>query len=267
MKKKVSDKFDRVGQFLKGKQVLVAFSGGVDSTVLAKLANNYAEKALLFNVVSQIVPEVETNKAKRIAKELDMKILTLEFQWLQNRELIENPKDRCYRCKSELAKLWVNTASENGLDIVIEGTSRSDMKGYRPGLQALKEMEVISPFLDSGITKDEIREYARENGLSVADEPSMACLATRFPYGIQITKEKLKMVNQVERYIVEEFQINCVRARFHGDLVRIEVGTEERRKLFDTKKLDHLHKFAKEVGFKYVTFDLRGYRTGSLDES
>ena len=266
MRKEVSEKFEKVGEFLKGKQVLVAFSGGVDSAVLAKIANDYAEKVLLLNVVSPIVPEVETNKAERVAKELEMEIQSVQFHWLQNRELTENPRDRCYKCKSELAKLWVNMALEKGFELVIEGTSSSDIEGYRPGLQALKENEVSSPFLDNGITKDEIREYAREKNLSVADEPSMACLATRFPYGMQITKEKLNMVDQIERYLIKAFQINCVRARFHGDLVRIEVGTEERSKLFDPKKLDQLHRFAKKVGFKYVTIDVKGYRTGSLDE-
>jgi uncharacterized protein len=267
MNRVVVEKFNKVGKFFKGKKVLLAFSGGVDSTVLAKLANDYAKEVLLLNVKSAIVSDAELKKAKKVAQELGIRLQTIEFGWLQEQRLTKNPKNRCYQCKRELAKLWVNVASKEGLDLVVEGTSSSDLEGYRPGLQALKEIGISSPFLVNGITKDEIREYARENGLSVADEPSMACLATRFPYGIEITKEKLRMVEQVERHIIDEFQINCVRARFHGDLVRIEVGTEERFKLFDTKKLDQLHRFAKDVGFTYVTIDASGYRSGSLDES
>jgi uncharacterized protein len=259
-------KFNEIGEFFKGRKVLVAFSGGVDSAVLATLANEHAEKVLLLNVTSPIVSDNELEKARKVAQELGIELQTIEFEWLQEERLAENPKDRCYQCKRKLAMLWMNVAMEKRLDLVVEGTSSSDLEGYRPGVQALKEIGIISPFLDNGITKDEIREYARENGLSVAEEPSMACLATRFPYGVKITREKLNMVEQVERHIIDEFQINCVRARFHGDLVRIEVGSEERAKLFDTKKLNQLHKFAREVGFTYVTLDARGYRSGSLDE-
>jgi uncharacterized protein len=266
MNEEVIAKFRKVGMFFKGKKVLVAFSGGVDSTVLAKLANDHAEEVILLNVESPIISDAEKEKAKRVAQELGIQLLQTEFEWLQEQKLVENPKDRCYLCKKEIAKLWLNKATEAGLKLVVEGTSSSDLVGYRPGLQALKELGIHSPFLDNGITKEEIRAFARKNELSVADEPSMACLATRFPYGTTITNEKLKMVNAVERYMLEQFQINCSRARFHGDLVRIEVEPEERSKLFDTKKLDQLYEFANEVGFKYVTIDVKGYRTGSLDE-
>ena len=267
MKSEVSEKFDKVGEFFKGKKILVAFSGGVDSTVLAKLARDHAEEVILLNVESPLISDAEREKAKQVAQDLGVKLLQTEFEWLQEQKLAENPKDRCYLCKKELAKLWLNKATESGLSLVVEGTSSSDLEGYRPGLQALKELGIHSPFLDNDITKDDIREYARMNELSVADEPSMACLATRFPYGTKITSANLKMVNQVEQYILEEFHINCSRARFHGDLVRIEVGPDERSKLFDTKKLDRLYEYVKEVGFKYVTIDVRGYRTGSLDET
>lgn len=266
MKSDGSEKFRKVGEFFKGKKVLVAFSGGVDSTVLAKLARDHAEEVLLLNVESPLISDAEIEKARRVAQELGIQLQQTKFEWLHEQRLTENPKDRCYLCKKELAKLWLNKAEEAGFSIVVEGTSSSDLVGHRPGLQALKELGIHSPFLDQGITKEEIREYGRENELSVADEPSMACLATRFPYGTTITNEKLKMVNAIERYMLEQFQINCIRARFHGDLVRIEVEPEERLKLFDTKKLDQLYEFAKEVGFKYVTIDVRGYRTGSLDE-
>jgi len=185
---------------------------------------------------------------------------------LEDNEFTRNPRDRCYLCKKKLAKIWTEYASERGLDMVVEGTSASDLKGHRPGKRALREMGVTSPFLDAGITKDEIRKYARENGLSVADRPSMACLATRFPYGVQIIKKHVNMVDAIEHAVRRIFEVHTIRARFHGDLVRIEVGSDERDKLFDSIKLDELNEFAKSVGFTYVTIDAKGYRTGAMDE-
>jgi len=127
-------------------------------------------------------------------------------------------------------------------------------------------MGVMSPFLDADMTKDEIRQYARDNGLSVANRPSMACLATRFPYGVQITKKHVEMVDAIEQAVRQIFEVHTIRARFHGDLVRIEVGSDERDKLFDTNKLDELNKLASSVGFTYVAIDTKGYRTGAMDE-
>ncbi|MFX0055267.1 MAG: TIGR00268 family protein, partial [Candidatus Hermodarchaeota archaeon] len=164
------------------------------------------------------------------------------------------------------ASVWLNTAEQLGMDIVVDGTNASDMKGHRPGALALKEAGVISPFREYGITKEDIRNYARKAGLSVAERPSMACLSSRFPYGTEITEDRVRRVDKVERYVREIFEIECVRARFHGDVVRIEVGREEREKLFDVVKLDRIYDLAKQVGFKYVTFDVAGYRTGAMNE-
>ncbi|MFX1482902.1 MAG: hypothetical protein ACFFCP_06905, partial [Promethearchaeota archaeon] len=157
-------------------------------------------------------------------------------------------------------------AEDLGMDFVVEGTNATDMDGHRPGAKALEEAGVLSPFRDEGITKDEIRTYAREVGLSVADRPSMACLSSRFPYGTEITEDRVRRIDRVEREVRETFDIECVRARFHGDLVRIEVGRGERGKLFDEDKLDELHELARRAGFKYVTLDVFGYRTGAMNE-
>jgi uncharacterized protein len=266
MKKATKIKFDDVCSILSGKRVLVAFSGGVDSTVLAHIAKKCAESVSLITMVSPTVPESELNDARAVAEELGLELDEESFPWLDEQNLSENLVDRCYTCKKALANRWLEHAQSLGIDFVVEGTTATETEGYRPGLAALEEAAVESPYLSVGISKEEIREYARENGLSIAEKPSMACLATRFPYGTEITNERLTMVAAVEEAVREIFGVECVRARFHGDLVRVEVGSDELSKMFDPKKLKRLDVMAKDAGFTYVTLDLQGYRTGAMDE-
>ncbi len=266
MKDATKVKFDGIRDFLSGKRILVAFSGGVDSTVLASIASKSASRVVLLTIVSPTVPESELKDAMILAAELGLEHVVRSFDWLASGNLSENPENRCYSCKKELAHLWLREAKELGLDTVIEGTTASETEGYRPGLAALQESGVESPYLVQKITKEEIREYANEEGLSVADKPSGACLATRFPYGTTITQKRLTMVDNVERAVKELFGVECVRARFHGDLVRIEVGQDEMDHMFDSESLQRLNQIAKELGFTYVTLDTKGYRTGAMDE-
>ena len=266
MREETRVKFDKISKSLSGKEVLVAFSGGVDSTVLASIAKDNASRVVLLTIVSPTVPESEVEDAMTIAAELGLSHTVKSVEWLETENLSENPENRCYICKRELARLWIREADGLGIDMVIEGTTASETEGYRPGLAALQETGVESPYLVDGITKNEIREFANEKGLSVADKPSGACLATRFPYGTTITKERLLMVSNVESAVKELFGVECVRARFHGDLVRIEVGQNELEHMFDAEDLQRLHQIAKESGFTYVTLDIQGYRTGAMDE-
>ncbi len=259
-------KFDRVRKMLRNRRVLVAFSGGVDSSVLALLAKRHAERAKLLTVDSITFPSPELETAQEVAEELELGIEIIEVNELDNEELVKNPPNRCYHCKKELATVWLEKAAELGFDLVVDGTNATDMEGHRPGALALEEAGVVAPFKETGITKQEIREFAKENGLSVADKPSMACLSSRFPYGTEINAKRVGMVDSVEQTVRNLFGVRSVRARFHGDIVRIEVGREERMKLFDVDKLDELNRQAQLVGFKYVTFDVYGYRTGSMDE-
>jgi uncharacterized protein len=259
-------KFDGICSILSGKRVLVAFSGGVDSTVLAHIAKKCASEIALLTIVSPTVPESELHDARMVANELGLMLEEESFNWIEESNLSKNLVDRCYTCKRALVDRWRVHAQTKGFDFVIEGTTATETEGYRPGLAALKESGVTSPYLQVGISKAEIREYAREVGLSIAEKPSGACLATRFPYGTDITNERLTMVTTVEQAVRAIFGVECVRARYHGNLVRVEVGSNELSKMFNPKKIQQLENLARDAGFTYVTLDLRGYRTGAMDE-
>lgn len=259
-------KFDRVKERLRGKRILVAFSGGVDSTVIAAIAKSSAKEVVLLTVDTETFTDSEMNHAISVAKELELELTRREYDWLSDESLICNPRDRCYRCKKKLGQLWLDAAKELGMDLVIEGTTASDLEGHRPGERALRELDISSPLLEEGITKQEVRAYAKSTGLSVANRPSMACLATRFPYNTRITKDMLDKVLRIEEYVRDAFGVEIVRARFHDNLVRIEVGKEERDKMLDVHLLDKLHQFATSLGIAYVAIDAKGYRTGAMDE-
>lgn len=266
MKDTTKSKFDAIKSNLTGMKVLVAFSGGVDSTVLASLASDAASVTSLLTISSPTVPKSELDGARRIAEELGLELIVKEVDWFSDETLANNPIDRCFKCKQVLSNIWMVTAKELNLDMVIEGTTATETEGYRPGARALRESGVNSPYLEANVTKEEVREYARSKGLSVAEKPSGACLATRFPYGTEINHERLQMVESVENAVKEIFNVECVRARYHGDLVRIEVGESEIHLMFDKSKLKRLDAEAREAGFAYVTLDTRGYRTGAMDE-
>ncbi|MBS3795043.1 MAG: ATP-dependent sacrificial sulfur transferase LarE [Candidatus Thorarchaeota archaeon] len=257
-------KFNKVREILQGKKVLVAVSGGVDSSVLASIAAESAQEAVFLTVDSSIVTAPDRKNLENFAEILGTEPVTIEFDWIAHENLANNPPERCYNCKRKLASLWREEAKSRGLDMVIEGTNASDLDKHRPGIKALKEFGIRSPLAEGGITKREIREYAAAHNLPAADSPSSTCLATRFPSGTEITQERLEKIEAAEGIIRHLFDVQCVRARYHGDLVRIEVGHGERENLFDSAKLDVLHRKLKNLGFEYITMDAYGYQSGSM---
>jgi len=264
--KGTQSKIQKIYDLLRGKSVIVAFSGGVDSSLMVSLAKDVCERVLAVTVDSQIIPPEEVERAKQVAREVGVEHTVIWIDRLNHSRFVANPSNRCYYCKKELSKTLKRIANEKGYELIVEGTNVSDVVGHRPGALALKEEGVLSPYLMAGVTKEEIRLVARERGLSVHNQPSMACLASRIPYGESITEEKLNRIAESERYIKQLCGVRIIRVRSHGELARIEVGRDEREKLFSTDILDKIAKRMKELGFKYCTLDLEGYRTGAMDE-
>jgi uncharacterized protein len=245
-------------------KVLIAFSGGVDSSLLVKSAWDVLGKnAIAVTVRSSLFPEREFKEAHDFCLQLGIEHREFFFEGLEDPEFVQNPPNRCYICKKRLFKNLKEYAREQGLNYVVEGSNIDDTQDYRPGRQALRELGIKSPLLKAGFTKKEIRLLSQELGLSTWDKPSGACLASRIPYGSQITREKLKMIDAAEQYLLE-LGFKQVRVRHHEKIARIEILPEEFSRIIDSETAAKISKAFAEIGFTYNTLDLKGYRTGSL---
>lgn len=246
--------------------VILAFSGGVDSSTLAAICHRVlGEKAIAVTAKSLTYTAEELETAKKTAKEIGIKHRIVETDELSNERYCENPENRCYYCKKELLQHLQRIAGELGYRAVFEGTNFSDLGEHRPGFEAIKEMKnVYSPWVETEFTKTEIRTLSKKLGLSVYDRLAQPCLATRIPYHERITKEKLTRVAEAEKIIKEITGVNQLRVRDHNGLARIEVGKEERKLFFKDECLDKIAESLTRLGFKYATFDLEGYRSGSM---
>ncbi len=244
--------------------VLVAFSGGVDSSVLAALAYMaLGNNAIAVTADSSTLAPGELECAKKVAAEIGIKHIVISYDELDEPGFAENPVDRCYYCKKGLMRELKKIAAENGMNTIVEGTNISDLKGRRPGRRAVIEEEVCNPFVEFKVTKKEIREMARMLDLSNADKPSMACLSSRFPYGQTITHEALERVGKAEEYL-RKAGFEVVRVRDHAGIARIEIMPSEMARFLDMREAV-VSEF-RRLGFSYVTLDIMGFRSGSMDE-
>lgn len=246
--------------------IVLAFSGGVDSTLLLRLASDSAKKnhseVHAVTLHTMLHPVREASEARQLAESMGVHFHIIEIDELNSAGIIDNPVDRCYRCKSTLFTRLKELAAELGILQVIEGTNEDDLHVYRPGIKALGELGILSPLAEAQMSKADVRQLSAELGLSVSDKPSTPCLATRFPYGAHLSYDKLRLVEQAETYI-RDMGIHNVRVRVHEDIARIEVDTDAMTTLLEHR--DEIVTYLKELGYDYVTVDLEGFRSGSMD--
>jgi uncharacterized protein len=246
--------------------LLVAYSGGCDSTLLLNVARGVLGDAVMaVTARSETYPSREYEQAREVARALGVKHITIDTSELSVEGFSSNPPDRCYFCKAELFQKLLDVARENGLRLVADGASLDDASDHRPGMRAAAELGILSPLKEAGFTKEDIREISRSLGLSTWNKPSFACLASRFPYGEEITPEKLKMVEEAEDFI-RGLGFRQVRVRHHGSMARIEVPEEDIDRFLDKPVREKVASKLKEIGYVHVSLDLRGYRSGSLNE-
>ncbi|WP_366925913.1 ATP-dependent sacrificial sulfur transferase LarE [uncultured Clostridium sp.] len=246
--------------------VCLAFSGGVDSSLLLKLACESGRKygnpvyAVTFNTM--LHPACDLDTAKRVADEMGAEHIVIQVDELQMEGMKDNPPERCYLCKKHLFTTLLDFAREKNIVCILDGTNEDDMHVYRPGIRALKELGIISPLALCHITKKEVKELAAELSISVASRPSTPCMATRLPYGEKLDYEILRKIEAGEEYLRTVFRGN-VRLRLHRDMVRLELDPDQMTAAVE--KRDEVCKKLKELGFCYITLDLEGFRSGSMD--
>ncbi|MDD1751993.1 MAG: ATP-dependent sacrificial sulfur transferase LarE [Methanotrichaceae archaeon] len=246
------------------KKLLIAFSGGVDSSLLAKISSDMlGNDALCIILDHEAFPRSELSQAEHLAKSLGLNYRIVKFSLLDEDKISRNSKQRCYFCKKASAKVLKKLALDEDIVCVADGANLSDCNDYRPGLKACDEMGIWHPFVDAKISKEDVREISRELGLSSWDKPSSACLATRIPYYEGLNKEKLRMVEAAEDYL-KGLGLSQVRVRNHCRLARIEVMPEEMEKALAHRK--EIGMELKRLGFEYVSIDLEGFRSGSMNE-
>ncbi len=261
----VDEKLKKLKEILLSlESVVIAFSGGVDSTLLSKVAYDVlGDKSLAVTAKSETYTKSELDDAINLARKIGIKHEIIETSELDIPEFSHNPIERCYYCKKELLTKLKEIARLRGFKYVVDGANADDLGDYRPGMRAVAELEVRSPLKEAQLTKADIRELSKRFDLPTWDKPSAACLASRFPYGTKITAERLNIVGEAEAFI-KSFGVSQLRVRYHDQIARIEVLDKDMEKLVKNREV--IVKKLKELGFSYVTMDLQGYRTGSMNE-
>ena len=258
----MNDKILKLIDFFDGKTVAVAFSGGTDSAALLHILKRYASaKITAFTFHGAHIPAKEFARAKNFCKKFNVnhKIIPVDIFKIEN---LEN-SDRCYFCKKNIFEILKQEAKKIGAQIICDGTNIDDKNDYRPGMKALAELEIFSPFLEFKIGKKEIFDYLAKQNLNELAEPSNACLLSRIGYGLNFSEKLLKQIDDFENYL-RALGFKQVRARIHSDILRIEIEKKDFPRFFE--KIDEINKRAEHVGKKHVALDLNGYRTGSMNE-
>jgi len=259
-------KFNKLRRLLQNMDgAVVAFSGGIDSTLLLKAAvDALGDRAMAVTATSPIHHRRETEEAKKLARGIGARHQLLQFDALGNEEVAANPPDRCYHCKRALFSKLTGIARAEGLEAVIDGSNVDDSGDYRPGEKALRELGVRSPLREVEFTKADIEDISRELGLPTAGKPSDACLATRVPYGERLTEERLRRIEAAEG-LLQELDLRRVRVRDHGAVARIEVSPDDFDALLSSAIRRKIVAGLQRLGYQYVTLDLEGYRIGSMN--
>jgi pyridinium-3,5-biscarboxylic acid mononucleotide sulfurtransferase len=246
--------------------VMVAFSGGVDSTFVLRVAHEVvAERVLALTTISPTMPEDDRLNAIALALAFGVRHLMVESDELQIPGYAGNPVNRCYLCKHNLFTVCIEKARELGIEAIVDGLNLDDLHDYRPGIRAANEMQVRHPLVEAELTKAEVRELSRSLGLPTWDRPASPCLSSRFPYGTQITLDGLRRVERGER-LLRSLGFSIARVRYHGEVARIEVEASELGRFLDAEIREAVDREMREIGFRFVTLDLRGFRSGSLNE-
>ena len=260
------EKKTRLERYLAGlSSVAVAFSAGVDSTFLLKTAHNVlGDRAIAITVITGTFPERELAEAEAFCRQEKIRLLKITVDVFSVSGFRDNTPERCYFCKKELFRHIRNAAEERGILHVAEGSNVDDTGDYRPGMKAVRELGVSSPLMEAGLTKSDIRALSRELGLKTWDKPSFACLATRIAYGEEITARKLWMIDCAEQMLADS-GFRQYRVRVHGDTARIELLPEDMERFLDPALRSAVSRYCHQLGFRYVSLDLEGYRTGSMN--
>lgn len=265
--KELTAKYEHLIAHLKEyRRMMIAFSGGVDSTFLLKAAHEaLGENVVAVTAVSCFIPEREQKEAKAFCQAEGIRQIILPYDVLHVEGVKENPHDRCYICKLALLGKVRELAQSMGITAVAEGSNLDDMSDYRPGAKAVKEMEILSPLQEHSFSKAEIRALSHQLGLETWQKPSYACLASRFVYGETITEDKLKMIDRAEQFLINR-GFRQMRVRIHGDMARIELLPEDMDRFFQKEMRESVLKELTDAGFSRVTVDLAGFQSGSMNK-